>query len=303
MKYILRISFLCMLSLWLSGCHSTNIVPGARKVMAVESFLADITQNIAGDRLTVDFLVPYGVDPHEFEPTPKDMAAVAESNLLIVNGGGIEGWLAEGLKNVGGSQIVVTASAGLPSRPTEGASSSAPATVDPHFWMDPVLVKTYVANIVQGLIQLDPSGEAEYSNNAQIYSAKLDDLDGWVRSQVEQIPVGQRLLVTDHEDLGYFSDRYGFTIIGTLYPGTSPDAEPSASQFAELVQNVRSSGAKAVFLDVDSNTQLADQLSQETGIRVFADLYIHSLTPSGGAAPTYLTMIQYDVNTIVSALL
>jgi ABC-type Zn uptake system ZnuABC Zn-binding protein ZnuA len=295
----LRIFLLC---LPLCGCSSPHPSSSSLKVMAVETFLADIAQNIAGGRLTAGFLVPYGVDPHEFEPTPKDMAAVAESDLLIVNGGGVEGWLQEGLKDVGGSRIVVTASAGLQSRPVGGDSAPSSDSVDPHFWMDPILVKTYVANILQGFIQLDPSGEAEYRQNARMYTAELDDLDGWIRTQVDRIPAAQRLLVTDHEDLGYFADRYGFKILGTLFPGTSPDVEPSASQFADLVQKIRSSGAKAVFLDVDSNTQLADQLSQETGIRVVAALYIHSLTPSGGAASTYLDLIRYDVNIIVEAL-
>ncbi len=312
MKKTARFLFLFLLGSLSCSCNASSPSSLPLKVTAVENFLADIAQNVAGDRFAVNSLIPYGIEPHEFEPTPKDMAAVAESDLLIANGGGLEGWLETGLKNVGGSRILVTASAGLTSRPVNSApvpsnssgSSPAPSSsaVDPHFWFDPVLVKTYVANILQGFLQLDPSGEADYRRNARSYIAALDDLDGWIRSQVDLIPAEQRVLVTDHEDLGYFADQYGFEILGSLYPGISPDAEPSASQFADLIQKIRSSRAKAIFLEMGANTQLANQLSQETGIRVIAGLYTHSLTPPGGVAPTYLDMIRYDVNLIVEAL-
>ncbi len=310
MKALKRSLILIFLSCFICGCSSPTQPASSFQAVAVENFLADIAQNIAGDRLTVRSLIPYGVEPHEFDPTPKDMTVVAESDLLIVNGGGLEGWLAGALQNIGGNRILVTASTGLTSRPADStlpaanpiSTPHATAAVDPHFWLNPVLVKTYVDNILQGLIQMDPSGSAEYRQNAENYKSRLDELDGWIRSQVDLIPAAQRLLITDHEDLGYFADRYGFTILGTVFPGVSPDAEPSASQFADLIQKIRSSHLKVIFLDVGTNTQLADQISQETGCRVVTDLYIHSLTPPGGSASTYLDMMRYDVNILVEAL-
>jgi len=292
-----------------SGC---NLAPSATSpvaVIAAENFLADMAQHIAGSRATVSALVPSGMDPHDFQPSPKDLAAVARSRMLIVNGAGLEGWLTQAMNNIGGSRIVVTASQGLPGR-TGGyglgspalSGTATPASTDPHFWMDPVLVKTYVNNILNGFIQLDPAGEAVYRQNAAAYSAQLDALDQWIRAQVDLIPVDQRLLVTDHEDLGYFADEYGFQLIGAITPETSSDAEPSASHIADLITQIRSSGDKAIFLDIGTNTQLADQICGEAGCRVVKNLYIHWLTPADGAAPNYVEMMKHNVTVIVEAL-
>ncbi len=312
MKILLRCLGLALLGSLSFGCTSSTAPASGLTATAVETFLADITRNIAGDRLQVHALIPFGIDPHEFDPAPKDMVIVSESDLLIINGGGMEGWLADALQTVGGNRILVTASLGLASRPvdapsgtpTPGGSSPTPSAVntDPHFWMNPLLVKTYVANILEGLIQIDPSGEALFRRNAASYSAELDQLDQWILSQVALIPPDQRLLVTDHDDLGYFADRYGFRIIGAILPSVSPDAEPSASQVAALIEQIRSTHAKAIFLDTGANTQLADQISQETGCKVITGLYIHSLTPPGGAASTYLDLIKNDVTLVVEAL-
>ncbi len=312
MKFIWRFFGLALLGSLSCGCAAIAAPASGLTATAVETYLADIAQNIAGDRLQVHALIPYGIDPHEFDPAPKDMVIVSESDLLIVNGGGIEGWLAEALKTVGGNRVVVTASQGLVSRqttnpsitPDPGGASPAPSTydIDPHFWMNPLLIKTYVANILDGLIRIDPADEALFRQNASVYVSKLDQLDQWILSQVTLIAPDQRLLVTDHDDLGYFADRYGFRIIGAILPSVSPDAEPSASQIAALIDQIRATHAKAIFLDTGANTQLADQISQETGCRVVTGLYIHSLTPPGGAASTYLDLIKYDVTLIVEAL-
>jgi zinc/manganese transport system substrate-binding protein len=312
MKFFFRYLGIVLLTSLSFGCASAAAPATGLTATAVETFLADIAQNIAGDRLQVHALIPYGIDPHEFDPTPKDMVIVSESDLLIVNGGGLEGWLADALQTVGGNRVLVTASQGLTSRQTADTSStpipgtptpvSSTTNIDPHFWMNPLLIKKYVANILEGLIRIDASHEAYYRQNATDYISKLDQLDQWVLTQVALIPPDQRLLVTDHDDLGYFADRYGYQIIGAILPSVSPDAEPSASQIAALIGQIRSTHAKAIFLDTGANTQLADQISQETGCRVVTGLYIHSLTPAGGNAPTYLDLIKYDVTLIVEAL-
>jgi zinc/manganese transport system substrate-binding protein len=312
LKILTRYSLIFLIGLLGSGCVVQTPASTALMVVATENFIADIAWNIAGGRATVSTLVPFGIDPHDFQPSPKDLAVVARSQMLIVNGAGLEGWLSQALSSVGGNRILVTASQGLAGRtsgygsapPTStGLSATAsPANSDPHFWLDPVQVKTYVDNIRDGFIQLDPSGQDAYRRNAAAYSAQLDGLDQWIRSQVALIPPGQRQLVTDHEDLGYFADQYGFQIIGAITPNVSPDAEASASHIADLIMQIRASSVKAIFLDFGANAQLADQISRETGCRVIADLYIHSLTLPGGAAPTYLEMMRHNVTVIVEAL-
>jgi ABC-type Zn uptake system ZnuABC Zn-binding protein ZnuA len=307
---IALLSFICICT----GCRaSTGGNSASTKVIAVENYLADIAQNIAGERITIRFLMPYGIDPHEYEPTPKDVATVVESEMLIINGGGLEGWLADFLKNIQGQRLVVTACDGLPNRvatpfssggnPTGTALAPSASPIDPHFWLDPVLVKTYVQNILHGLIQIDPSGKDTYTQNAEAYLAQLDDLDGWIRAQVSRIPQNKRLLVTNHESLGYFADRYGFQIVGSILQSVSPEAEPSAAQISDLIKLIRSSGVKAIFLEAGTNPQLANQIASETGVRVVTDLYTHSLTPPEGAAPTYIEMMRYDTSIIADALL
>ncbi|MBN2084995.1 MAG: zinc ABC transporter substrate-binding protein [Anaerolineales bacterium] len=291
---------LVLLSLFGWSCRPADASPSPFAVTAAENFLADIAQNIAGDRLVVAPLIPYGIEPHEFEPTPRDMILVSDSDLLIVNGAGLEGWLEAGLESIGGTRIVVAASSGLVGRSREGGSAHSDA--DPHFWMNPILVKTYVSNILAGLVQLDPEGESLYRRNAETYTASLDELDRWISTQVAQIAPDQKILVTNHESLGYFADRYGFVILGSIFPGVSPDAQPTASQMADLVVKIRASGARAIFLETCVNSQMADQIAREAGCRVVTGLYTHSLTPPGGIAATYLAMMRHNVNLLVEAL-
>jgi ABC-type Zn uptake system ZnuABC Zn-binding protein ZnuA len=110
------------------------------------------------------------------------------------------------------------------------------------------------------------------------------------------------LLVTNHESLGYFADRYGFRIVGTVIPSVSTEASPTARQLVRLVDGLKKSGSRAVFLEVGGNPQLARQVAQEAGIPVVTELYTHSLTDGAGPAPTYLDLMRYDVKTIVDAL-
>jgi ABC-type Zn uptake system ZnuABC Zn-binding protein ZnuA len=312
LKILARRPLIFLFCLLGSGCGVRTPAPTGLTAVATENFLADIARNIAGDRATVSALVPSGIDPHDFQPSPKDLAAIVQSRMLIVNGAGLEGWLTQALNNVGGSRILVTASQGLagrtggyglgsPALPDLSATVS-PGGTDPHFWMDPVMVKTYVNNIRDGFILLDPAGQDDYRRNANAYSSQLDGLDQWIRSQVALIPPGQRLLVTDHEDLGYFADEYGFRLIGAITPETSSEAEPSASHIADLISQIRASGDKAIFLDIGTNMQMADQICREAGCRVIKDLYIHWVTPPSGAAPTYVEMMRHNVTVIMEAL-
>ena len=278
--------------------------PGTPKVLAIETFLADIAQNVAGDRLRVEALIPIGVDPHAFEPTPTDIRRVAESQALIVNGAGFESFLQKLLENAGGQRLIIEAATGLPSRqPQAGELIDADhGGNDPHFWLDPVSAIKYAENIRNGLSQIDPTGKEVYAKNAKAYISKLRELDTWIAGQVQQVPEARRLLVTNHESFGYFADRYGFRIVGTVIPSVSTGASPSAQQLARLVDRLKATHAPAIFLETGANPQLADQLAGEVGIKVVTDLYTHSVTAAGGNAPTYIDMMRYNVQKIVDAL-
>jgi ABC-type Zn uptake system ZnuABC Zn-binding protein ZnuA len=271
------------------------------KVLAVETFLGDIAQNVAGDRIRIDTLLPAGVDPHAFEPTPQDVTRIAESQVLIINGAGFESWLAKTLENAGGQRKVVEAATGLSSRKiTTGEVLDPEHSSDPHFWLDPNNVIKYAENIRDALTTADPAGQSVYAQNTEKYIGQLKELDQWIKAQVSQIPQEKRLLVTNHESLGYFADRYGFTIIGTVIPSTSSEASPSAKQMAALIDQIKQKNVKAIFLETGANPQLAEQIAEETGIRVITDMYTHSITAKDGEAPSYIEMMKHDVTLLLT---
>jgi len=261
------------------------------KVLAVESFLADITKNVSGSRLEIDTLVPLGLDPHSFEPSPGDIAKIAESNILITNGAGLEEWLKDSITGANEKIIIVECSKGL-----EGLKG------DPHFWLDPNLAKVYVQNIRDALIESDPQGKDLYNINAEKYTARLIELDKWIVEAVKKIPEGKRLLVTNHESFGYYADRYGFKVIGTIIPGSSSASSPSAKEISELIEKIKATGAKAIFLETGSDPKIANQVARETNIKIVTELYTHSITELDGPAPTYIDMIEFNTNEIVESL-
>ncbi|MHC1730077.1 MAG: metal ABC transporter substrate-binding protein [Syntrophobacteraceae bacterium] len=298
------------------------------KVMAVQTYLADIAQNIAGNRVKISALLPLGADPHAFQPTPADVKQVAQCNVLIINGAGFEEYLDELLQNVRGVRKIIDASAGLSFR-SPGKDESAGTEEkdhhheaehhhktephhaghhhegDPHFWLSPVNVIRYVENIRNGLTGADPGGAEIYSANAATYTAKLRELDQWISDQVKEIPENKRLLVTDHDDFGYFgyfSDRYGFRIIGMVIPSFSTEASPSAKHTAQLVKKIRKTGVKAILLEAGEAPQLAEQIAREAGIKVVTGLHTHSVTQPDGPAPNYIEMMRFNTTAIVNAL-
>lgn len=307
------IGMIALSVLFLTSCGSA--VPGSDrglKVLASTSFLADIAQNVAGDRAHVESLLPIGADPHAYQATPADVVKISGSNVLILNGIEYEHFIESLLESADGERLVVVATDGL--KPREmgegqgvenadeaGSGSGGREAGDPHLWLDPTLVVKYVENIRDGLSQADPEGAEIYKANADLYIAKLRELDAWIVEQVGAIPVERRLLVTNHGALGYFAGRYGFTIVDTILPSFSSDASASAREVAAAIEAIKSSGAPAIFLDEVENATLADQISAETGVEVVGGLHLESLT-DGAPAGTYVDTVKYNVSLIVEAL-
>jgi ABC-type Zn uptake system ZnuABC Zn-binding protein ZnuA len=309
-KFLLVLGLMALMA----GCQSFPTPPlspspsaTGLRVLAVETFLADIAQNVAGERLHVEAFLPLMADLHSFEPTPSDVARLAESDVLIINGAGLERALMR-LVPEAGKPLVIEASAGLKSRVASESELAGEHEEqeehegDPHFWLDPHHVIRYVENIRDGLSRADPDGAAVYAANAEGYIRQLQELDRWIAAQVAEIPPDRRLLVTDHESFGYFADRYGFRIIGAVVPSFSTGASPSAQYLAQLVEQVKATGVPAIFLESGSNPQLAEQIARETGVQVVTELYSHSITDAHGPAPTYLEMMRYNTRVIVEAL-
>lgn len=306
MKKIINaiIAMLTLAALFLTGCGSApQSSDGALRVLASTTFLADIAQNVAGDRAAVDSLLPIGTDPHAYQAAPSDVSKIAESNLLILNGIKYEQFIEPLLdaQRAGGERLIITASDGLTPNQMEDEENAGQMVGDPHMWLDPSRVVTYVENIRDGLIEVDPAGVETYQANADAYIAQLKDLDKWIMEQVSAIPAERRLLVTNHEAAGYFAERYGFEIVGAVIPSLSTDAGTSAKEMAALIEQIKSSDAPAIFLGEVENTDLANQIADETGVKVINDLYLESLT-DGSPAATYIDMMKHNVTSIVTGL-
>ena len=304
MSAILLVAVALLMLLAGCGSGSSQASHGSLSVVATTTFLRDIAQNVAGTRFQVAGLIPIGADPHEWQPAPSDLVRVVHSRVLIVNGGGLEGNLLTDVKNVGGHTHVVVAAAGLASRtPQPGEPGYGEAEVtDPHWWLDPVDVERYVANIRDAFVAADPAHADVYRANAAAYDAKLRALDAWIRGQVATIPAANRVLVMNHLSHGYFADRYGFRVAGAVIPSVSTGETVSAKQLAALVQTVEREHVKAIFVELDENPGLADQIAAEAHVKVVTDLLDHSLSTASGPAPTYLAMMRYDTNIIVKGL-
>ena len=309
MKRKLIILLACLV--FLVSCQPTPIIPTQHtfKVLAIETFLADIAQNVAGNQFQVSYLIPPGVDPHSFELVPQDVVKLASSDLIITNGAGLEAWLQVTLISNTINIPTIEASKGLTNRipkpgeiPPSDQLSPTGQILDPHFWLDPIDVITYVYNIRDAFSTMDPANASSYASNADAYIVQLNSLDQWIQNQVNSVPTQNRLLVTNHETFGYYADRYGFTIVGAVIPSTSTDASPSAQQMADLVTTINAHKVKAVFLEIGSNPDLAQQVATETGIKIVETLYTHSTSAAGGPATTYLDMMKYDTTQIVNAL-
>ena len=289
---------LTLAALFLASCGSApKSNDNTLRVLASTTFLADITQNIAGDRVKVESLLPVGADPHSYQAAPVDVAKISESDLLILNGLEYEAFIKSLLENAGGERMIVEATAGLSPRKDAGNEQG----VDPHMWLDPNLVITYVENIRDGLIKVDVQGAETYKANADVYIAQLKDLDAWIVEQVNTIPAERRLLVTNHEALGYFAERYGFEVAGSVIPSFSSNAAPSAQEMASLIDAIKKINAPAIFLDTADNNTLAQQIADETSVTIVGDLHLESLT-EGAPAATYIDMMKYNVSRIVEAL-
>ncbi|HMK07830.1 MAG TPA: zinc ABC transporter substrate-binding protein [Anaerolineales bacterium] len=292
----------------LDRLQPVSLADGERlHVVATTSIVADVVSQLGGDRIDLTTLVPIGTDPHAFEPTPSDARALAQADVIFINGFGLEAFLGDLLRDSGSPAPVVSVSLGIDPLPFGGESHGESATpessgrVDPHTWLDPNNVIVWTRNIQTALAALDPAGAETYAAHADAYRADLTSLDQHIRQAVSLVPPQARRLVTDHDELGYFADEYGFTIVGAVIPGASSLAEPSASELASLLDRVRTEHVPAVFVSSVVNPSLVDTFAADAGIKVVT-LYGHSLTPPGGPAPDYLTLMRYNADAIAAAL-
>jgi len=290
-KFFLTLTLAALTACSAPASPSTN---GLLAVVATTSLIGDVARQIGADRVSVNVLLPIGADPHAFEPRPQDVAALTDADLVLVNGLGLEATLQPLLGN---ARTIVTVSDGINALPFAEEEGG----LDPHVWQDPNNVIVWARNIRDAFAQADPAHADEYASNAETYIAELTALDAWIKEQVAQIPEANRKLVTDHEDFGYFTARYGFEQVGAVVPSVSTGSAPSAQELAALEDAIRSSGVKAVFVGSTVSPDLSRRVAEDTGVRLVF-LFTDSLSPAGGDAESYLAFMRHNVNAIVEAL-
>lgn len=293
-----------------SSAAAGGVRPGAAlTVAATNSILADLVQNVGGERVAVFALVAAGQDSHSFNPAPSDAVRLASARIIIENGLGFEPWLDRLYRGSGSKARRVVATRGIePRQETDQTEPSRTGNrdqdeVDPHVWHDVRNTIRIVENVRDALSQADAPGASTYAANADLYLGKLRALDAWIVEQVQTVPPGQRTLVTTHDTFGYFAARYGFTILGTAIPGVSTESsEANAGEIARLVERIRAAGVPTIFAENVSNPKAMEQIAREAHVALAPTLYTDALGPPGSAGDTYLTMMRANVTTIVTAL-
>jgi zinc/manganese transport system substrate-binding protein len=273
------------------------------KIKAVASFsiLGDLVRNVGGDRVEVENLVGPNGDVHVYSPTPGDARKLAAANVVFVNGLGLEGWMTRLVVASNAKAPVVVVSKGItPRRMEEEEKSGRRIAIDPHAWQSVADAKSYVANIRDGLIAVDPAGKATYGANADAYLVKLDELENEVRVAIASIPADRRKIITTHDAFGYFGAAYGMAFIAP--EGVSTEAEPSAKDVARIIIQIKKQKIPAVFLENTSDPRLMDQIAHETGASIGGTLYSDALSEPGGPAATYIEMMRHDIRQFTKAL-
>ncbi|MFN8379770.1 MAG: zinc ABC transporter substrate-binding protein [Anaerolineae bacterium] len=304
------------------------------QVMATTSLLADVVARVAGDHALVDTLVPADTDAHAYEPTTDDALRLSRADLLFTIGAGYETFIQNLIDNAGANVPVVEVNEGVSILALSGGdtqegvvdpigilgstvecdahSHNGEATpvaegdhrtdCDPHTWMSPLNVIVWAQNIADALAAADPANADAYRENASMYADQLQALDTEIGALVETLPADKRRLLTNHENLQYFAVRYGFEQVATVLPGGTSEAEIDPQTLASVIALVQAQGVPVIFVEVTANTALAETLANDAGIQVVSDLYIEALSDSAGPAPTYLDLMRYNAQRIVSAL-
>jgi ABC-type Zn uptake system ZnuABC Zn-binding protein ZnuA len=259
--------------------------------VATTTQVADFTREVGGDRVSVDAILRPNSDPHEYEPRPSDAAQLAKADVVFRSGGDLDEWLDEVVDSAGGAATQVTL-----------IDSVRRMGDDPHWWQDPRNALLAVTAIRDALIDADPGGRAGYERRAAAYTARLRRLDADVAGCMDRIPRDKRKLVTTHDALGYFAHRYGIEVVGAVIPSLSSQAQPSAKDVDELVDQIKREGVEAIFPEAALSKKLEQAISRESGARVGGQLWADTLGPPGSSGATYVDAIEANAQALADGM-
>ena len=275
---------------------------GKKSIVVTYSILGSVVKDLVRDKANVTVSIPNGLDPHEWEPSAKDIETINKADLVIENGLGLEGGMQKtlqvardaGVKFFTASDYITVRHVGTGEGIPSGDPDQAIGAADPHLWMDPLNMKSIVAALAPVLMKdfgLDVSSQATSLEN------QLDALNTEVASMVATIPQENRKLVTGHESMGYFAQRYGFKLVGVIVPSISSQAEVSAADLAVLKTAIIDNQVKAIFTELGTSPVVSKAIGDETGVKV-VELTTHALPDDG----SYFTFMRNIANVITNAL-
>lgn len=292
---------LCVPAVVLVGCGSDDDSSDGPKIVVTTNILGDVVRQVAGDAgADIEVVMPLGSDPHEFAPSTKQAEAMVDADLLVVNGAHFE----EGMDGI----IDRATDAGTPVfafadevelLPFSGGEHSE----DPHIWTDPTNIAAALPALGEAFGDVDGIDAAAVDEGVAAYESELTQLDQDMETDLAAIPSDARVLVTNHEVFGYFADRYGFEVVGTVIPSGTTLAEPSSAELEDLAEVIKENDVPAIFGETTQSTRLADALAESVGADVeVVELYTESLGEEGSGAETYVGLMRTDAELIAGAL-
>jgi zinc/manganese transport system substrate-binding protein len=281
----------------LAPAASASIAAEKLKAVASFSILADLVKQVGGGHVDVTAIVGPDGDAHVFQPSPQHAKGVADANIVVINGLGLEGWMARLIQSSGTKAPIVVASKGV--KPLQGEGEDK-GKADPHAWQSIGNAKIYLANIRDGLIAADPADKADYAANAKAYLGKLDQLEAEVKAAIASIPPKNRKIITTHDAFGYFGRAYGMRFIAPQ--GVSTETEPSAKDIAKIIRQIKAQHVPAVFLENISDPRLMQQIARESGAKIGDKLYSDALSKPAAGADTYIDMMHNNIAAFTKAL-
>lgn len=269
-------------------------------VLTTFTVLADIAQNVAGDRLRVESITKPGAEIHGYEPTPGDLRRAAEADLVIDNGMGLEAWFERFTSGIDAPRVV--ASEGIDPIPIadDGKGSEYAGAPNPHAWMSPSDAQVYVDNLVEAFGELDPEHADEFAANGAAYQAELREVSGMLEAELGSLPASQRALVTCEGAFSYLardaglSERY-------LWP-VNAEQQATPQRVAAVIDFVRENEVPAVFCESTVSDAGMQRVVESSKAEFGGTLYVDSLSEPDGPVPSYLELIRHDAETIVSGL-
>lgn len=285
----------------------SGAAPPSTTVVATTTILGDYVASIVAGcgELRVVALVPNGQDPHGYQPSARDRAVLAEALLVVANGLGLEAAMDPVLDatEADGTALLRIGPSVDPLTVGESSPTDASLGVDPHVWFDPLRMADGVGVVTDRLVELLPEEEACLRRAAAAYRAEIVDAHETIVELLSAIPPERRTLVTNHDSLRYFADRYGFRIAATVIPSATTRSEPSPAELAAVVETIRRTGTPAIFADTTAPTRLAEAVAAEVGRPVaVVPLFTGSLGPAGSGADGYPEMLVEDARRIAEAL-